>query len=56
MEKRKLGKTGESLSIVGFGGILVTKEEPETAKRLVAEAVVERGINYFDVAPTYGNA
>ena len=29
MEKRKLGKTGESLSIVGFGGIAVSKETPE---------------------------
>lgn len=56
MEKRKLGRTGEHLSIVGFGGILVTDEEPETAKHLVAEAVEERGINYFDVAPSYGNA
>ena len=56
MEKRKLGRTGEHLSIVGFGGILVTDEEPETAKQLVAEAVEERGINYFDVAPSYGNA
>ena len=56
MEKRKLGRTGERLSMVGFGGILVMNEEPETAKQLVAEAVEERGINYFDVAPSYGNA
>jgi aryl-alcohol dehydrogenase-like predicted oxidoreductase len=56
MEKRKLGKTGESLSIVGFGGIAVMDEEPSTAKQLVAQAVKERGINYFDVAPSYGNA
>lgn len=55
MEKRILGKTGEKLSVVGFGGILVMEEEPKTACRLVAQAV-ERGINYFDVAPTYGNA
>lgn len=55
MEKRVLGKTGEKLSVVGFGGILVMEEEPKTASRLVAQAV-ERGINYFDVAPTYGNA
>jgi predicted aldo/keto reductase-like oxidoreductase len=55
MEKRTLGQTGESLSIVGFGGILVMDEEPASASRLVAQAV-ERGINYFDVAPTYGNA
>lgn len=55
MEKRTLGQTGESLSIVGFGGILVMDEEPASASRLVAQAV-DRGINYFDVAPTYGNA
>ncbi len=56
MEKRKLGQTGEYLSMVGFGGIVVMNEEPEVAKRLVAKAVEERGINYFDVAPSYGNA
>ncbi len=55
MEKRTLGQTGESLSMVGFGGILVMDEEPASASRLVAQAV-DRGINYFDVAPTYGNA
>jgi aryl-alcohol dehydrogenase-like predicted oxidoreductase len=56
MERRKLGKTGESLSIVGFGGMVVRDEEPAAAARLVAQAVEKRGINYFDVAPTYGNA
>ena len=55
MEKRVLGQTGEALSVVGFGGIVVAKEEPSAANRLVAQAV-ERGVNYFDVAPSYGNA
>ncbi|MFB0546164.1 MAG: aldo/keto reductase, partial [Anaerolineae bacterium] len=55
MEKRLLGNTGEALSVVGFGGIVVKDEDPSTASRLVAQAV-ERGINYFDVAPSYGNA
>jgi aryl-alcohol dehydrogenase-like predicted oxidoreductase len=55
MEKRQLGRTGERLSVIGFGGILVMDEEPSTAGNLVAQAV-DRGINYFDVAPTYGNA
>ncbi len=55
MKRRVLGKTGESLSILGFGGILVMKEEQAHANRLVAEAV-DKGINYFDVAPTYGDA
>ena len=56
MEKRKLGKTGEYLSMVGFGGIVVRDEEPDMAKQFVARAVEERGINYFDVAPSYGNS
>ncbi len=56
MEKRMLGNTGEMLSMIGFGGILVRDEEPSEAARLVARAVQERGVNYFDVAPSYGNA
>jgi len=53
--RRTLGKTGEKLSIIGFGGIVVMNEETGEAKNIVAEAV-DRGINYFDVAPSYGNA
>ncbi|MHB0875335.1 MAG: aldo/keto reductase [Anaerolineae bacterium] len=55
MEKRLLGRTGERLSVVGFGGIVVMDEEPESAAALVSRAI-DRGINYFDVAPSYGNA
>lgn len=55
MERRALGKTGVKLSLVGFGAMVVRDEPPDSASRLVARAV-ERGINYFDVAPTYGNA
>lgn len=55
MEKRALGSTGEKLSIIGFGGILVMNETAQTSSRLVSQAV-DRGINYFDVAPSYGNA
>jgi aryl-alcohol dehydrogenase-like predicted oxidoreductase len=53
--RRALGKTGEQLSIIGFGGIVVMNEETGAASNIVAEAV-DRGINYFDVAPSYGNA
>lgn len=52
---REFGKTGISLSIIGFGGIIVMNAEPADASRSVAEAV-ERGVNYFDVAPSYGDA
>jgi predicted aldo/keto reductase-like oxidoreductase len=55
MARRMLGKTGETLSIVGFGGIVVKDETIESASELIAQAI-GRGINYFDVAPTYGNA
>src|SRR5450631_4865464 len=53
--RRPLGKTGESLSIIGMGGIVVMNADPSQATNIVAEAV-DRGINYFDVAPSYGNA
>jgi len=53
--RRTLGKTGEQLSIIGFGGIVVMDEQTGAAANIVAEAV-DRGINYFDVAPSYGNA
>jgi aryl-alcohol dehydrogenase-like predicted oxidoreductase len=53
--KRKYGKTEVMLSVIGFGGIVVMDTEQEKANRIVAEAY-ERGVNYFDVAPGYGNA
>lgn len=53
--KRALGKTGEKLSIIGFGGIVVMNEDNGAASNIVSEAV-DRGVNYFDVAPSYGNA
>jgi aryl-alcohol dehydrogenase-like predicted oxidoreductase len=53
--RRTLGRTGEQLSIIAMGGIVVMNEEPGSAVNIVAEAV-DRGINYFDVAPSYGNA
>jgi len=53
--RRKLGKTDQMLSIIGFGGILVDNVEQSVANNLVAKAY-ERGIIYFDVAPSYGNA
>jgi len=55
MEKNTLGKTGIEISAVSFGGIVTTDESPEDCARYVSYAI-ERGVNYFDVAPTYGNA
>lgn len=53
--QRRLGKTGVELSIIGLGGIVVMNAEQSVANNTVAEAV-DRGVNYFDVAPSYGNA
>jgi aryl-alcohol dehydrogenase-like predicted oxidoreductase len=55
LPQREYGKRGVKLSIIGFGGIVVRDAEQQHANRVVAEAF-EKGINYFDVAPTYGNA
>lgn len=53
--RRELGKTGEQLSIIGFGGIMLNNQEQTFANDLVAKSY-DAGINYYDVAPTYGNA
>ncbi len=52
---RAYGRTGIRLSIIGFGGYMLNSMEQAQVNRLVGEAV-ERGVNYFDVAPTYGDA
>ena len=55
LPRRPYGKTGREISIIGFGGIVVSQIEQSEANDMVAWAV-DRGVNYFDVAPTYGNA
>jgi predicted aldo/keto reductase-like oxidoreductase len=55
LEKRTLGRTGAKLSIIGFGGIVVMDATPEQASQRVSEAI-DYGVNYFDVAPSYGDA
>ncbi|MCL4852760.1 MAG: aldo/keto reductase, partial [Bryobacteraceae bacterium] len=47
-------RDGVNLSVIGFGGIVVVGHDQPDANRIVAESV-DRGINYFDVAPTYGD-
>lgn len=43
-----------SLSIIGFGGIIVVRMAQSDANDIVALSV-DRGVNYFDVAPSYGD-
>lgn len=42
------------LSIIGFGAIVVVGQEQSVANQTVANAM-DAGINYYDVAPSYGN-
>ncbi|MHC5173207.1 MAG: aldo/keto reductase [Planctomycetota bacterium] len=51
---RQYGKSDVKLSVIGFGGIVVMGNDQEHANKLVSE-VFERGVNYFDVAPSYGD-
>ncbi len=51
---RRRYRDGIELSVVGFGGIMLVGLEQAEADRLVAEAA-DRGVNYFDVAPSYGD-
>ena len=55
LPRRAYGETPVELSVIGFGGIVVANVEHKHANRVVAQAV-ERGVNYFDVAPSYGDA
>ena len=55
MEKRQYSNKEDKLSIIGFGGIIVKSVPQEDANAYVSEAI-DKGINYFDVAPTYGDA
>ena len=55
IEKRSLGRTGQMLSIIGFGGIVVKDTTTDEAAMYVKMAI-DAGVNYFDVAPSYGNA
>ena len=64
MEYRQLGRTGFRVSAISYGGIVsagtydgVTYPQlgQDASDRFVHYAL-EHGVNYFDVAPTYGNA
>ncbi|MEG1427872.1 MAG: aldo/keto reductase, partial [Oscillospiraceae bacterium] len=48
MNYRRLGKTGVSVSEIGYGGEHITDANAETS-RLVLREAVDAGINVFDV-------
>ena len=55
MEKRRLGRTGHSSSVVTFGGAALWNVSQAEADAAI-ELALEHGVNHFDVAPTYGQA
>lgn len=55
LPRRRFRPGGPELSVVGFGGLLLRGMEQQQANDIVAWAI-DRGVNYFDVAPTYGDS
>lgn len=55
IERRTFGNTGIELSIIGMGGVTVMNMPQSEASSLIHTAL-DRGINYFDVAPSYGDS
>jgi len=54
LPRRPLGRAGVNLSVVGFPGLALVHHDQERCTAGVRNAW-ERGVNYFDVAPAYGN-
>ena len=55
MQYRKFGRTGFDISAVSYGGIVSMDDGQPASDRYVAWAI-DQGVNYFDVAPSYGDA
>jgi len=54
--RRTLGRTGLQVSMVGFPGLALVQEEYSQDRcNQGVHSAFERGINYFDVAPAYGD-
>jgi predicted aldo/keto reductase-like oxidoreductase len=54
LPRRTLGRTGRKVSIVGFPGLALANYDQNRGTEGLHNAF-ERGVNYFDVAPAYGN-
>ncbi len=54
MEKRLFGNTGITVSLLGFGGFHLCEIPYEKAEVLL-NAYLDRGGNYVETAPSYGN-
>ena len=55
LPRRVLGRTGQKISVVGFPGLALARNDQKRGTE-VLHAAMDRGVNYFDVAPAYGDA
>ena len=58
MEKRILGKTGLKVSVLGMGGLFVSKIGEKTREHSykAVKRALELGVNYVDTAPNYADS
>ena len=57
LQKRRLGKTGEMVSCIGFGsGPRFCSIPDEDAAQALLERAFDRGVNYFDTAGLHAAA
>jgi predicted aldo/keto reductase-like oxidoreductase len=54
LPRRDVGRTGIKASIVGFPGLALIHQDQDPCTAAIHDAF-QRGVNYFDVAPAYGN-
>ena len=55
LPRRVLGRSGQKVSIVGFPGLSLARHDQKRCTEAL-HAAFDRGVNYFDVAPAYGEA
>jgi len=55
LPRRVLGRTGQKVSVVGFPGLVLSRHEQKQGTEALHKAM-DRGVNYFDVAPAYGDS
>ena len=55
LPRRQLGRTGQKISVVGYPGLALSKISQAKASAAL-RAAFDAGVNYFDVAPAYGDA
>jgi len=55
MQRRRLGRTGLEVGVIGFGGLLAAGRPQDEVDALVGQAL-DAGANYIDTAHSYGDS